>query len=81
MLTTSPTRLPLVPRTFFEHTNPADKAQRRQLFVENRLAIAESPEFESEFGMYPVLYMDLSVSQYLDCASSHADRGEMVVRT
>jgi len=65
MLTTSPARLPLVSRAFFERTNPADKARRRQLFVKNRLVIAESPEFENEFGMYPVLYMDLSVSQIL----------------
>jgi hypothetical protein len=43
--------------------------------------IVQSPLFDSEFGRYPVLYMDLSVSQYLDCASSHADRGKMMVRT
>ena len=80
-LTIAPPRLPLVSRAFFERTNPVDSARRRQLFVEIKLAIAKSPEFESEFGMYPVLYVNLSVSQYLDCAASHTDRGKMMVRT
>jgi len=80
-LTIAPTRLFCVPRVFFEHTNPAEQSQCRQLFVDNKLAIAESPEFESEFGSYPVLYVDLLVGQCLDCASSHADGGKMMVRT
>ena len=80
-LTIAPTRLPLVSRAFFGRTNPVDSVWRRQLFVEIKLAIAESPKFESKFGMYPVLYVDLSVGQSLDCAASHADRGKMMVRT
>ena len=55
--------------------------QHRQLFVVNTLMIIESPEFDSEFGRYHVLYIDLSVSQYLDCASSHTDKGKIMVRT
>jgi hypothetical protein len=68
--------LPLVSRAFFKRANPADADQRRKLFVENNLKITESPEFDAEFARYPVLYINLSVSQYLDCASSHADRGK-----
>jgi hypothetical protein len=74
MFATSPTRLPLVSRAFFKRTNPADADERRKLFVENNLMITESAEFDAEFARYPVLHIDLSVSQYLDCASSHADR-------
>ena len=73
--------LPLVSRAFFQRTNPADQAQRRQLFVENQLEIMKSPEFEREFGEYPVLYVDLLVSQQLDCSSSHTDGDKMMVRT
>ena len=47
--------------------------------------IPESPEFDAEFGRLSVLYVDLPVSQYLGCASSHADRlivgTKMMVRT
>ena len=47
--------------------------------------IPESPEFDAEFGRLSVLYVDLSVSQYLGCVSSHADRlivgTKMMVRT
>jgi hypothetical protein len=43
--------------------NPAEKAQRMELFFKNNFAIIKDPKFEKEFGRYPVLYVDLSVSK------------------
>jgi len=73
--------LSLVSRAFFERTNPADQSRRRRLFVENKFAIAKSPMFENKFGRYPVIFLDLSVGQYMGCFPGYADRGKMMVRT
>jgi hypothetical protein len=53
----------LLPRAFFERVNPAVMKERKNLFLKNNLTITHHPSFDKEFGTYPVLYVDLSVSE------------------
>jgi len=50
-------------RLFFERRNPAEAKERKDLFLKNNLAITRDPRFNQEFGTYPVLYVDFSVSE------------------
>jgi hypothetical protein len=59
--------------TFFERVNPATLKERKELFLNNDLAITHHPRFDQEFGIYPVLYVDLSVSEHISHLPSHAD--------
>ncbi|KAI9509989.1 hypothetical protein F5148DRAFT_1374783 [Russula earlei] len=47
-------------QAFFERDNPAAIKERKDLFLNNDLAITRHPVFDEEFGKYPVLYVDLS---------------------
>jgi hypothetical protein len=59
--------------TFFERVNPAALKERKDLFLNNDLAITRDPCFDQEFGIYPVLYVDLSVSEFFCHPPSHPD--------
>jgi len=50
-------------RLFFERGNPAAVKERKDLFLNHNLAITHDPRFNQEFGTYPVLYVDFSVSE------------------
>jgi len=65
-------------RAFFEHT---EQAQWAELFKMNNLAITHHPKFESEFGQYPVLYLDLSVSKSIKHSAIDADGTASLQRT
>lgn len=58
---------------FFLNTHPVEQQHRKELFLKNKLAIAEDARFESEFGRYPVLYIDFSVSKYIGCTINNAN--------
>jgi hypothetical protein len=58
---------------FFERVNPAALKERKELFLKNDLAVTRDPRFDEEFGIYPVLYVDLSVSELICHLPSHAD--------
>jgi hypothetical protein len=51
-------------RRFCERTNPAEKKLRKHLFRQNNLAIINDPCFKKEFGRYPVIFLNLSVSKF-----------------
>jgi hypothetical protein len=59
--------------TFFERVNPAALKERKDLFLNNDLAITRDPGFDQEFGIYPVLYVYLSVSELICHPPSHVD--------
>ena len=50
-------------RLFFERGNPAAVKERKDLFLNHNLAITHDLRFNQEFGTYPVLYVDFSVSE------------------
>jgi hypothetical protein len=52
-------------RLFFERGNPAAVNEHKDLFRDNNLAIIHDYRFDQEFGKYPVLYVDSSVSELL----------------
>lgn len=35
------------------------------MFIKNNLAITLEQDFDQEFGMYPVLYVNLAVSEHI----------------
>ena len=75
ILTPRPCGSAYLHRSFFELTDPDEKKRRKELFVKNNLAITKHARFESEFGQYPVLYVDLSVSRSMGHSASGAYAG------
>lgn len=55
-------------------------AERKGLFLRNELVITKDPRFEEEFGQYPALYLDFSVSKCIGCFVNNADRGRNDVK-
>jgi hypothetical protein len=52
---------------------PAALKERKDLFLNNHLAITRDEDFEEEFGSYLVLYLDLSVRELICLVPSRAD--------
>jgi hypothetical protein len=63
-ITPFPSLIYILYRAFFERVDPALKTERKSWFLKNNLAITHAPQFEEEFGKYPVLHVDLSVSVF-----------------
>lgn len=72
----------MISRAFFQRVlNPAVLEERRQLFLDNDLAISRNTKHMKSFGTYPVLYVNLSVSELIyqspiDADSRRKIRGE-----
>jgi len=43
------------------------------MFIKNNLAITREQDFDQEFGMYPVLYVNLAVGELIFHFPSQAD--------
>ena len=68
-------------RAFFELGDSATLEERKALFLDNNLAITKNKKCMEQFGMYPVLYIDLSVGELICPFPSHTDSQRQIIAT